>query len=270
MALTVGFDDTEQGRDALALGAALAGALDQPLTVVVVYPGDDAGILPAAQDARWLDDARAEAERKLGVARELLADRVATTGLALGPGPAARLLLEHLEAEVPQALVLGSSASAAIGRVALGSTVERVLEGAICPVVVTPKGFAGHGSLTGPVAVAFDGSSESLRAVEVAADLAVAMGRAVRVVSVADGSLPSTQALAVGDVADRLGVPATGEVLPLRRSVAAVLADLPGERPSLLVCGSRGYGPVRRVVLGSVSARVVRSAAYPVVAVPRP
>jgi hypothetical protein len=38
----------------------------------------------------------------------------------------------------------------------------------------------------------------------------------------------------------------------------------------LLVLGSRGYGPVRRVLLGSVSGELVRGAACPVLVVPRP
>src|SRR5690625_3073587 len=270
MALTVGFDDTEQGRDALALGVALAAALHEPLTVAVVYPGDDAGLLPVAQEARWLAESRATADRKLEMARELVGGRVPATMVALGPGPASRLLLEHLVTQPPRAIVLGSSASATFGRVSLGSTVERVLDGATCPVVVTPKGYAGQAALIGPVAVAYDGSAEADRAVELAAGLAADLGRSVRGVSVADGSVPASQALGVGDVAVHRGVPATGEVLPLRRAVAQVLAALPGEQPSLLVCGSRGRGPVRRVFLGSVSARVVRTAAYPVVVVPRP
>ena len=37
----------------------------------------------------------------------------------------------------------------------------------------------------------------------------------------------------------------------------------------VLVCGSRGYGPVRRVLLGGVAARLIRRAAAPVVVVPR-
>lgn len=270
MTLTVGFDDTDQGRDALELAVLLASGLRWALTIAVVYPGDDAGAPYTAQDTRWIDEMRAAADRKLEVARDLVGDRVEVRTAALGPGRPARALLDHLETDTPRALVLGSSASAAIGRVSLGSTVERVLDGATCPVVVTPKGFAGSGALTGPVAVAYDGSPESSRAVAAAADLAERLGRAVRVVSVADGSLPSIQALAVGQVADELSVPATGEVLPLERTVAAVLADLPGERPSMLVCGSRRSGPVRRVLLGSVSAQVVRTAAYPVVVVPRP
>jgi nucleotide-binding universal stress UspA family protein len=43
-----------------------------------------------------------------------------------------------------------------------------------------------------------------------------------------------------------------------------------GERGvDLLVCGSRGYGPVRRVLLGTVSSALLRQASVPVLVVPR-
>ena len=37
----------------------------------------------------------------------------------------------------------------------------------------------------------------------------------------------------------------------------------------LMVVGSRGYGPLRSVLLGGVSGQLIRSAACPVVVVPR-
>lgn len=40
-------------------------------------------------------------------------------------------------------------------------------------------------------------------------------------------------------------------------------------RADLLICGSRGYGPLRPVMLGSVTRRVVAKAHCPVVVVPR-
>ena len=52
--------------------------------------------------------------------------------------------------------------------------------------------------------------------------------------------------------------------------VVDALADLPGEHPGILVCGSRGYGPLKQILLGSVSTQLVRKAAYPVLVVPRP
>jgi nucleotide-binding universal stress UspA family protein len=49
-----------------------------------------------------------------------------------------------------------------------------------------------------------------------------------------------------------------------RMSAARASADL-----DLLVVGSRGYGPLRAVLLGSVSTPVVRSAQSPLVVLPR-
>lgn len=270
MELIVGFDDTEQARDALDLGVVLATAFGRTLTVAAVFPGDDRGMLYAAQDSQWVDKVRGEAEEKLAVARELAGDRIEINAITLGPGSAARMLYEYAEAEHPRALVLGSSAHASFGRVSPGSTVERLLHGISCPVVVAPRGFAGRTELIGPIAVGYDGTDEAEHAVQFAAGLAAESGRSVRVVAVADGGMRSGLEEQVVEVADHLDVPAVGEILPVRRSVAAVLSDLPGERPSMLVCGSRGYGPVRQVFLGSVSVQVVRRAAYPVVVVPRP
>jgi nucleotide-binding universal stress UspA family protein len=41
------------------------------------------------------------------------------------------------------------------------------------------------------------------------------------------------------------------------------------EHLDLLVCGSRGYGPLRAVVLGGVSRRVAAEARCPVIVLPR-
>jgi nucleotide-binding universal stress UspA family protein len=48
-----------------------------------------------------------------------------------------------------------------------------------------------------------------------------------------------------------------------------VLLRAAGEDLRLLVMGSRGYGPARRALLGSVSAGVVHDIACPVMVVPR-
>jgi nucleotide-binding universal stress UspA family protein len=49
----------------------------------------------------------------------------------------------------------------------------------------------------------------------------------------------------------------------------AVLTD-EAQTLDLLVLGSRAYGPVRRVLLGSVSGPLVRQAPCPVLVLPRP
>ena len=60
---------------------------------------------------------------------------------------------------------------------------------------------------------------------------------------------------------------------PVERKVelgfpAAILAD-ESASVDLMVCGSRGYGLLRQVLLGGVSTRLMRSAACPVIVTPR-
>jgi nucleotide-binding universal stress UspA family protein len=63
------------------------------------------------------------------------------------------------------------------------------------------------------------------------------------------------------------GIEATGEILV--GDVVDVLAEIDTPDIDVLFCGSRGYGPIRRVLLGGVSSRLVQRARSPVVVVPR-
>jgi nucleotide-binding universal stress UspA family protein len=66
-------------------------------------------------------------------------------------------------------------------------------------------------------------------------------------------------------------VPPELEVQAVLREGAVVesLAALGPDDVDVLVCDSRGYGPVRRVLLGGVSSRLIRSAQLPLTVVPR-
>ena len=63
------------------------------------------------------------------------------------------------------------------------------------------------------------------------------------------------------------GVRANGELL--FGEVVDELSMVAERGVDLLVCGSRGYGPVRRVLLGTVSSALVRQASVPTLVVPR-
>lgn len=269
MSLIIGFDDTPYGLDALALGLQLAGGTGDPVSVVTAFPDDERGLMVAMNDRQWVQQVREVAERKLTTAREVVGDRPDVQFETAGPSSASRALHELAERTEPHAIVMGSSEHGAIGRISPGSTVERLLHGAPCPVAVAPRGYRKHPSEVRSIAVAYDGSSESQDGLEVAVRLARRLGARLRLVAVSarpDNDLQSALDKAVGAVPQ--GVAAAGEVL-LDDDVVETLGDLPGEHPDLLVCGSRGYGPVRQVLLGSVSTRVIRNAAYPVLVVPR-
>jgi nucleotide-binding universal stress UspA family protein len=70
------------------------------------------------------------------------------------------------------------------------------------------------------------------------------------------------------DAINALHVDAEVDSVVVDGDPADVLADLSREL-GLLVMGSRGYGPLRRVFLGSVSDALLECAACPVMIVPR-
>jgi nucleotide-binding universal stress UspA family protein len=138
------------------------------------------------------------------------------------------------------------------------------------------------------IGVAYDGSPEADAALEVAAQLATDAHAALQLIGVfqhqpvpAPAGLTGTYAPRVDD--ERLRddllrrLEDAADSLPPELRAAVVLANGdPAEQLvrraaplSLLVIGSHGYGPVRRMVLGSVSRRVVREAECPVLVVPR-
>ncbi|HEY6931964.1 MAG TPA: universal stress protein [Marmoricola sp.] len=269
MAILIGFDDTPYGQDALALGLQIAARDGEPVTVVTVFPDDERGLLVAVQDSAWVAQVRGVAERKLETARHLVGDRQEVTFRTAGPGSASRGLHELAEELEPRLLVVGSSEHAAVGRISPGSTVENLLHGSPCPVAVAPRGYRDHRSEIQCIAVAYDATPEADRALDFAIEAAQRREATLRLVAVAARASAELQA-ELDAAAARVpeGVKTTAEVITAR-DVVKTLADLPGDRPDVLVCGSRGYGAVRQVLLGSVSNRLVRNAAYPVVVVPR-
>ena len=161
------------------------------------------------------------------------------------------------------------------------------LHGAPCPVVVVPVGCgpsAGRGFET--VACAWDGTPESEMALVAAEDLARAMGASLRVVRIFEPQFYATPpGLGYGypslieGVRQHAGQALQERLAHLSEDVEAVGELREGdprhelvrasESADLLVMGSRGFGPLRAVLLGGVSGPVIRSAACPVMVVPR-
>ncbi|MEU2353182.1 universal stress protein [Streptomyces misionensis] len=136
---------------------------------------------------------------------------------------------------------------------------------------------------TEPVVAAVDGSEDSLRALEWAADAARRRAAPLRVVHVRQyAAWGQTDVLVAGPPeeetdpvldAARAGlgdrVPEAVEYVALEGAPGAVLPELGGEA-QLLVLGSRGRGGFASLLLGSSSLAAARDARCPVVVVPRP
>lgn len=282
----VGYEGGPTGHDALAFSTQWAQASGDPMMVVTVHPGT-APISPGHVDAEWVAYEREEADKLLDEARELVPTGVAAEFQRVDASSAAHGLSDLVESDDDDRalLVLGSRRNRGMRRTFPGTTADRLLQGSAVPVAVVPWGYAGQGERRlARVAVAYVESADGREAFEQAVRIARHLGATLTVVSV----VPDTRIMpSMGEVDQFLAdehaafraelervvaeapddVNAEGRLLP--GPVVDALAELSPDDYDLLVVGSRGYGPVRRVLLGGVSSRVVRHSRLPVVVVPR-
>jgi nucleotide-binding universal stress UspA family protein len=278
MRLLVGFDGSDGGRDALELARALSANGEASAMVVAVIPY---GPLPV-RFAELEDEAAAAAAPLLAEARERLAGLEVETR-AFGGGSPAWVMTDLAERHQVDLIVVGSPHRGAVGRTLIGSVAEGVLHGAPCAVAVAPRGYAQ--SDRGPISligVAYDGAAEAKAALRRARLLAEATGAAVRVLTVVAPpvALPGVAGYTPVEPPDPdavlaqgvkgLGTEVAAEGRKLRGPPASTLAGACEDGIDLLLAGSRGYGPVLRVLLGSVSSRLIAEAPCPVMVVPRP
>jgi nucleotide-binding universal stress UspA family protein len=285
--IVVGYEGGGTGQDAISFANRWARAAHDPVNVVTVHPG--AAPLGAGRvDAEWVAYEREEADRLLAEAKALVAEGVEATYLRVDAGSAAHGLsdlVEPRDGEGVSMLVLGSRRTRGMRRTFPGSTADRLLQGAAAPVAVVPWGYADVDERPlSKVAVAFVDTPEGRVAFVHAALIAAHLSASLTVLSV----VPDTRVVpGLGE--SRLfeeemrhgyqasldaivatapeGVQATGRLLP--GPVVDALSELSYDDCDVLVCGSRGYGPVRRVLLGGVSSRVVRHSKVPVIITPR-
>jgi nucleotide-binding universal stress UspA family protein len=277
------YDRSEGARDALALATVLADATpDGPGSLTVATAYRDMPVDEPARAQDWARLAGASAEERLEPARVLVGERAETHFRVVhGSSPADGLhrLAQELGASC---IVVGTSHTGPLGRVLPGSVTEQVLQGSPCAVAVAPAGYADEDRTVRTVGVAYDDAVESRRALEIGAEVARRFGAALRIVRVLDeqvvrygGYAGPTALEQIREAArERLRAAAATvegvevETLLLEGSVPVRLAKASAE-VDLLVVGSRGNGPVKRVLLGSVSSRLARQAACPLIAVPR-
>jgi nucleotide-binding universal stress UspA family protein len=291
--VVVGFDAGPSGADALALAHAYSRVVAGRLIVAVVHPSP-AAISPARVDAEWVADRHRLAEQILDRARELAGPDGDIDYRVVASSSAAHGLHDLAEEVGAGLIVVGSHREAPAERLFVGSTAERLLSGSVCPVAVAPVGQRERQSPRfARIGVAYLEEPEAAAALDAAAALAQAVAargddvelRLYTVVAAEADVLPwvlgrdaerafvatarEAYQAALESAIKRLpaGVRATGHVLT--GDVVEVLADLDESAVDVMFCGSRGYGPVRRVLLGGVSSRLVRRARSPVVVVPR-
>jgi nucleotide-binding universal stress UspA family protein len=281
----VGVDGSERSVEALALANVLGPALGRPVVIAYIHPyGKLSGLL---SECEYDGLVREVAESTFEQIQEHLPSVPGRRMQLVSEDSPAAGLQALAERETAVLIVIGSSHRSSIGRIALGGTGERLLSGAPAPVAVAPAGYMAAGRGIRTVGCGFDGSPESRRALEWAAELARRTSARLRVLSVYERTLPASLAVGGGlatasinyvlrrQRAEELTLAVSGIDAGIEVTETLVEGDprevLARESGGLdcLVVGSRGYGPLRAVLLGSVSSALVRSAQCPLVVVPR-
>jgi nucleotide-binding universal stress UspA family protein len=240
------FEESEAARRAVEAAAWLAGALRAPLEVIHVFDAGAQAALPrqgALRDPvlrrklrRRVDDrARARMRRALQSVVEPLPSNDVRTLLL--DGLVVPTLHDAAAERSAVLLVSGTAARAALDHVLEGSVAGRLAAKAPCPVVTV----ASEAALAepGPVLVGYDGSDHAHRAMRHAATLADRLGRDLVCMEADDND-------------------------PVRELAAAGREH----RACLIATGTRGRGPIRAELFGSVSSGLVQTAERPVMLVP--
>ena len=283
--IAVGVSPRPEGRDAAVLGAALARATGGDLMLIAVI-ADPIVVPPIGMSWKNL---RKEAHEGLAEIRDdvMPGARIAVrTDLSV-----ARALRRVVAREHCDLLVVGSSPKAAEGSVRIGKRVRQLIGYASCPLAIAPRGI--HSKTEVPlkrVGVGYDGGADSASALSVAASISVAAGAELRVCGVVDDRAKSALWSPVRDTRELVEVDdlvRSEQDLLRERAVAAAHALDPSARVEirrgrpadallelsadidLLVIGSRRWGAVARLLLGSTGESLAYHATCPILIVPR-
>jgi nucleotide-binding universal stress UspA family protein len=277
--IVAGTDGREGGRDALSLAGRLARMSGADLVAVRVLPFDYYSTRAASPSFGEVADQDARAELTEELARAGVDARVRLQGDA----SPARALHRVAEDEHAGLIVVGSTHRGRAGRVLMGDHAAGTVHASPCPVAVAPRGFAGRewGAVT-RIGVGFDGRPEARQALDLAIRLARDCGATIEVASVIGTPIAEVEPgvydsewleQARADAEEELRTAVVDADVEVSTGVFAgtaveELTDL-SSRVDLLIVGSRAWGPVRRILLGSTAAHLMRQAHCPVLVLPR-
>lgn len=269
----VGIDGYQGGRDAIALAKQLL-APGGKLTLGHVYSGHTIGGRASSMAVPLELEA---GEHVLGRAvreSELDAETEAVFGESVGRG-----LHELAEQRQANLLVVGSTRHALLGRVLVGDDARASLNGAPCAIAIASRAYAQAPSQLLRLGVGYDDSPESALALAAARALAERYGSTIEALWVV--ALPRVQ--------EEAPIPADWDaaIKRLEERYSARLAEFEGvdghvtyggpreelaqfaKSLDLLIVGSRGYGPMGRLIHGSVSGYLLGHASCSLLVLPR-
>ena len=277
--IVVGYGGERKGRDALMLAARLAAVLGSHVTIVFPYNP----LLASVRGEQAEERVRGEVQALVAGIEDLPALSYHWT-----PSPWPIHGLHELASFEEANLIVFGAAREGLADCMHVSLMERMVHGAPCAVAVAPAGYADDEPCQlHRIGVGFSDSVEGRAALHLAQELAGILGGELEVIAgsglspalvsyaFSSPSLPAVEDEMYAEtkanaerVAGELGGGVPVRLETITGDPSAVLIER-CDSLDILILGSRAYGPLRHVLLGSVSARVMREAHCPVLVVPR-
>ena len=230
------------------------------IMVVVTLPTFPLDVPPVREFKR---SALEDVQRVIDDARASLAPRGFGIETDVAVGDAKEEIVRAAEEWEADLVVLGARGLGRIKRFLLGSVSLAVARHARCPVLVVK----GRPRKLGSVLVAMDGSEDSFQAVRFL--LSLPLPRPTKVSAV----FTEPQAESGNKVLERAATQLDDKVTRVTRSTATgnpadeIVATAAAHDTDLVLVGARGHGGMARLLLGSVSEKVLRDARGPVLIV---
>jgi nucleotide-binding universal stress UspA family protein len=201
--------------------------------------------------------------------------------------------MELVDQHAADMVVVGSSSSGLLGRVALGSVTDRLVHTAAVPVAIAPRGYPLSRTPVQRLTAAYGGAADAAGLIATTAELTSRWSVRMRIASFtvrAFATFGGAVAYPAEDLVMQQWVHRTEQSIltQLDSSVAAQVpfphaevqvgvgtdwsqaVDSIGWEPGdILLLGSGAAGPVAQVFLGSAASKIVRHAPVPVMIMPR-
>ena len=185
-------------------------------------------------------------------------------------------------------MVVGSSSTGLLGRVALGGVTGRLVHTARVPVVIAPRGYPVADGPIRRLSIAYGGQAEAVGLIAAGADLAKRWSATLRIVSftvrpvwsVAERSAEdlvvrqwlrrTTDEITkqLDDVRSRIAVPDVDVVIGQGHDWREAVEGVEWAPGDLFLMGSGAAGTKAQVFLGSAASKILRHTPVPVMIMP--
>jgi nucleotide-binding universal stress UspA family protein len=297
--VVVGYRAGNVGLSGLHLAVRVARTLGTSLTVATIVPKPWLTPSPARIDAEhehWADHLAAESVREAQEYLRTLVDGIEVTYHHRAHRSVSGGLIEVVEEVDAEVLVLGSlpsggpglGAPPASGGVVIGSTADWLLHSSPVPVAISPREYRAHTGKLTRLACAYSATPDSIEVVRRCFEFANRFGLPMRVITFAvrrktmyppevgldvEDSILGTWASQAREILENLktdGIVSEDVALQVvtGRSWKQALDTTHWQDGEILAVGTAPRGDIRRVFLGSRSAKIIRHSPVPVLALP--